>query len=86
MLGDGGAPTEAKGRIEKLVEDCSKMGEQLTKLGYNGSVLDLEPPVATNSTLQADEDEQVEHIVTHRLINKAGGLYRAGVQCTNCQQ
>jgi len=50
---------------------------------YNGEVLDLEPPVAKNAVLLADEDAEVDYIVKNRLINKAGGLFKAGLQIAN---
>jgi hypothetical protein len=82
-LGEGGAPEELANRIVKLVEDYSQLGDELSRAGYNGGVLDLELPVARNDTLQADEDAQVEEIVKKRSINKAGGLFRAGVSIAN---
>ena len=82
-LGDGGAPPESKDRIEKLVQDYSEIRTGLTEEGYNGDVLDLEPPVASDDTPIADEDKQVEHIVKHRLINKAGALYKSGICIAN---
>ncbi len=82
-LGEGGAPAELTSKMEKLVDDYADIGWQLTQLGYNGEVLDLEPPVATNSALLADEDAEVDYIVKKRLINKAGGLFKAGLQIAN---
>lgn len=84
-LGDGGAPPESKDRIEKLVEDYSNVRADITQEGYNGNVMDLEPPVASDENPLVDEDEQVKHIVKHRLINKAGGLYKAGICIANCR-
>ena len=43
----------------------------------------MEPPVAGNATLLADEDAEVEHIVKNRLITKAGGLFKAGILIAN---
>ena len=84
-LGEGGAPAESTNNIEKLVDDYANIGRQLTQLGYNGEVLDLEPPVAKNAALLADEDAEVDYIVKNRLINKAGGLFKAGLQIANCR-
>ncbi len=50
----------------------------------NGEVLDLELPVVRNATLLADEDATVDHIVKNQLINKAGGLFKAGMIANSC--
>jgi hypothetical protein len=52
-------------------------------LGYNVEVLDLEPSIATNSALLADEDAEVDYIVKNRRINQEGGLFKAGLQIAN---
>lgn len=45
-LSDGGAPAETIKQMEILVEDYKSSSIELTEKGYNGTVLDLELPVA----------------------------------------
>ena len=82
-LGVGGAPAEARNQMETLQAEYASTSKELTEKGYNGKVLNLELPVVRNATLLADEDATVDHIVKNRLINKAGGLFKAGILIAN---
>ena len=83
-LGDGGAPQEALTRMEKLVGDYDACAAELTRMGYNGGVLDLKPRVVSTTTFQKDEDEQIKHIMKNKLMTSAGGLYKSGILIANC--
>ena len=55
-MGDGGAPEEASRRMELLLKDYQEGARRLTQMGFNGDVLDLEPPrVEEAEYLDGDE-------------------------------
>ncbi len=35
--------------------------------------------------IPSDEEDQIEHIVKNKLINKPGGLFRTGLIVANCR-
>ncbi len=63
--------------MEKLVDDYDACAAKLTRMVYNGGVLDLKPRLVSTTTFQKDEDEQIKHIMKNKLMTSAGGLYRS---------
>jgi hypothetical protein len=43
-FGEGGAPAEATTRVNLLREGYQTAGTTLTRMGYNGGMLDIKPP------------------------------------------
>ena len=59
-MGAGGAPKEATIRLELLVKDYEKCARMLNAKGFNGGVLDLEPPrVEKIASIPDDEEAQI---------------------------
>ena len=52
-------------------------------MGYNNEMLDVELVEVEEATIMADEEVQIEHLVTNKLINKAGGLFKTGLIVAN---
>ena len=84
-FGLGGAPAEATTRMDSLREEYTQAGVILTEMGYNGAMLDIAPPEAQHCVIPEGEEAQIEHIVTNKLINKAGGLYKTGLIVANAR-
>ena len=55
----------------------------MSQLGFNGAVLDVEPPRAKKRKLMESEEEQIKAIIDNKTINKTGGLFRCGVHIAN---
>ena len=77
-LGEGGAPEEARVRMESLVDDYSEVAEMLTNSGFNGNILNLAPRQVSRETFPEDEEAQIEHIIKNKGMMKAGKLYKVG--------
>ena len=84
-LGEGGAPEEAQKRMKLLVDDYEECGKELDRLGFNGGVMDLEAQEVEEIDIPEDEEALIQHIVDNKLINKAGGLFKCGIQIANCR-
>jgi len=82
-LGEGGAPEEARKRMELLVKDYEKSASEMDRLGFNGGVMDLEARHVDDLQIPEDEEELIQHIVDNKLINRAGGLFKCGIQIAN---
>ena len=82
-LGEGGAPEEARVRMESLVDDYSEVAEKLTNSGFNGNILNLAPRQVSRETFPEDEEAQIEHIIKNKGMTKAGKLYKAGIIMAN---
>ena len=81
-----GAPDDKQQMMKLLVQEYNECSATLTRLGFNGCVLNLEPrKVAENETLPDDEEAQIKHIVDNKLISKAGGLFKAGIVVANAR-
>lgn len=83
-LGEGGAPEEDGKRLELLVEEYEQAERTLTRLGFNGRILNVEPPRAKPREFFATEEAQIQAIIDNKTINKAGGLFKIGVHIANC--
>ena len=84
-LGEGGAPEEVGNRMEMLVEDYAKCAGNLSMLGFNGYVLDLQPSTVDSYEIPPEEEAQIEHIIKNKTIDKAGGLFKCGIEIGNCR-
>ena len=84
-LGEGGAPEAEQKRIADLVEDYHKSRDELEELGFNADILDLQPKVAENHPIPADEEAAIEALMKKGGANKAGSLFRVGISVVNCR-
>jgi len=84
-LGEGGAPEEAQKRMKLLVSDYEKCGKELDCLGFNGGAMDLKTQEVEEIDIPEDEEALIQHIVNNELINKAGELFKCGIQIANCR-
>ena len=82
-LGEGGAPPEAGERLKLLVDDYTRQALELTSLGFNGDLLDLEPPSVVNTSIPDGEEAQIQYLLANGKVTKAGGLFKAGVHLAN---
>ena len=78
QLGEGRAPTEAGSRIPCLVVDYEQVCVNLTVLGFNSDVLDLEVDEAVENAPVLNEEEVIEKLVKEKTVCSVGGLFRAG--------
>ena len=81
--GKGGAPEEAGRCMELSVQEYEECAQTLNRLGFNGDVLNLEVCQVEENGYPSDEERQTEHIVKNKLVNKAGGWYKAGIVIAN---
>ena len=77
-IGEGGAPEDIAKRMELLVEEYNDLAKQLTTMGFNGALLDIEPPTVKEKEIPADEEMQVQWLLKNKGINRAGGLFKIG--------
>ena len=77
-LGEGGAPKEARVKIESLVDDYSEVTQKLTNSGYNGNILNPALRKVNHETFPEDEEAQIELIIKNKGMMKAGKLYKVG--------
>jgi hypothetical protein len=84
-LGEGGAPEAEQKRITDLVEDYQQSRSELAELGFNADILDLQPKVAVNQSIPADEEAAIEALMKKGGANKAGSLFRVGISVANCR-
>ena len=84
-LGEGGAPEAEQKRIADLVEDYHQSRDELAELGFNADILDLQPKVAENHPIPADEEAAIEALMKKGGANKAGSLFRVGISVANCR-
>ena len=83
-LGEGGAPGGEKERLESLVADYRKSGEDMIELGFNGELLDLQPVEVATHMLPENEAAAVKLIVDNGSMNSAGSLFWAVIFVANC--
>ena len=83
-LGEGGAPEAEQKRIADLVEDYHQSRDELAELGFNVDILDLQPKVAENHPIPADEEAAIEALMKKGGANKAGSLFWVGISVVNC--
>ena len=62
--------------MELLVEEYNGIGKQLTKMGFNGALLDIEPPTVGEKEIPADEEAQVQVLLKNEGINRLGCYFR----------
>ena len=84
QLGEGGAPDREKDQLDSLVNDYRKQGEDLSMLGFNGELLDLEPVPVETQVLPENDEAAITEILANGCINKAGSLFQAGISIANC--
>ena len=48
-------------------------------MGFNGDVLDLEPPIVEEAEYLDGDEEKIEAIIKNKIISRAGGLCKIGV-------
>jgi hypothetical protein len=84
-LGEGGALEAEQKRITDLVEDYQQSRSELAELGFNADILDLQPKVAVNQSIPADEEAAIEALMKKGGANKAGSLFRVGISVVNCR-
>jgi hypothetical protein len=84
-LGEGGAPEAEQKRIADLVEDYHQSRDELAELGFNADILDLQPKVAENHPILADEEAAIEALMKKGGANKAGSLFQVGISVANCR-
>ena len=74
-LGEGGAPEEATERLNLLMKDYKEGAERLTRMGFNGEVLDLEPSRVQEKVIPEGEEAQIKALIKNKSTNSAGGTY-----------
>jgi len=86
-LGEGGALEDASRRLKLLVKDYEAIATKLTRMGFNGDVLDLRPRQVKEDDDEIPEDEEktIQYIIDNKLLNKAGGLFKCGLSIANCR-
>ena len=83
-MGAGGAPKEATIRLELLVKDYEECARMLNARGFNGGVLNLEPPrVEKTASIPDDKETRIQLILKNKVMNKAGSLFKVGVHVAN---
>jgi hypothetical protein len=82
-LGEGGAPPDAGERMQLLLDDYKRQALELTSLGFNGDLLDLEPPSVVDTSIPEGEEAQIQLLLANGRVTKAGGLFKAGVHLAN---
>ena len=75
-LGEGGAPPAAAKCLAALNKEYKIAAKTLTRMGYNGTMLDCELPKVKKKPVFRDEEARIQHIVDNKLLNKAGGCTR----------
>ena len=83
-LEEGGAPEAEQKRIADLIEDYHQPRDELAGLGFNADILGLQPKVAVNQSIPADEEVVIEAHMKKGGANKAGSLFRVGISVVNC--
>ena len=81
--GEGGAPKEATERIDLLEKDYKEGAQRLSKMGFNGEVLDLKLPRVEETVLPDGEEAQIEALVKAKATNSAGGMFKIGIHIIN---
>ena len=84
-LEEGGAPEAEQKRIADLIEDYHQPRDELAGLGFNADILGLQPKVAVNQSIPADEEVVIEAHMKKGGANKAGSLFRVGISVVNCR-
>ena len=84
-FGPGGAPAKAADCMDQFWDEYNQTAVILTEMGYNGGMLDIEPPEVQQYVIPESEEAQIEHIVANKLMHKAGGLYKAGLIVVNAR-
>ena len=83
-LGEGGAPEKEGRRLELLVSEYEEARETLTRLGFNGGVLDLQARTAEERVIPDEEEAVIQAILDRKIINRPGGLFKVGISVVNC--
>ena len=84
-MGDGGAPEEASRRMELLLKEYQEGARRLPQMGFNGDELDLEPPRVEEAEYLDGDEEKIEAIIKNKIISRAGGLCKIGVNVADCR-
>ena len=66
-----------------MMKDYEEGAQQLTKMGFNGKVLDVEPPQPEEYAIPNGEEEQVKALVDGKVTNSAGGMFKIDMLFVN---
>ena len=82
-LGEGGAPEEGTARLVILVDDYNVGAKKVEEMGFNKNILSLRPPVVSTPKIPEGEEAQIQALVDGKAINKAGAMFKLGLQVAN---
>ncbi len=70
-------------RLKILAQDYEMAANEVTEMGFNGEILDLEMEVVQPQQNIDNEDELVNKLVAENAVTSTGRLYRLGIQIAN---
>ncbi len=83
-LGGEKAPVGNYGQqLQFLAEDYKKAAKEITEMGFNRGLLDLEMEVVQPQQVIHNEQELVNKLVSKNAVNSTRQLYRLGIQIAN---
>jgi len=82
-LGKGGAPEEGTERLSMLVSNYKVGAKRVEEMGSNKNILSLWPPLVLRSKIPEGEEAQIQALVDGKAINKAGAMFKLGLQVAN---
>ena len=71
--------------LYSIEQEHHQSRDELADLGFNADILDLQPKVAENHPIPADEEGAIEALMKNGGANKAGSLFRVGISVVNCR-
>jgi len=82
-LGEGSAPEEGTARLVILIDDYNVGAKKVEQMGFNKNILSLQPPVVSTPKIPEGEEAQIQALVDGKAINKAGAMFKLGLQVAN---
>ncbi len=76
-MGDNGE------RLKLLCEDYEKIAKEVTALGFEGDMLDIEIEVAKPQKIIEDEEKLINEMLETNAMSSTGRLFKLGVQVAN---
>ena len=73
-FGEGGAPEEASNHMDILVSEYEEAGRTLTRLGFNGGLLDIKAKVVEKIIPPVNDEAAVQAIIDNKAINNNAQL------------